>query len=82
LRGRVSAVNMVVVGASNEVGQFESGLTAQWFGAVPAVILGGVGTMLIVLLWAWLFPSLRRLDRLVPEQGAPLSSLAANDTGT
>jgi MFS family permease len=64
MRGRVSAVNMVFIGASNEVGQFESGLTAHWFGTVPAVVLGGVGTMLIVCLWAWLFPSLRTLDRL------------------
>jgi len=64
MRGRVSAVNMVFIGASNEVGQFESGLTAHWFGTVPAVVLGGVGTMLIVCLWTWLFPSLRTLDRL------------------
>jgi MFS family permease len=64
MRGRVSAVNMVFIGASNEVGQFESGLTAQWFGAVPAVVLGGVGTILIVALWARLFPDLRNLDRL------------------
>jgi len=64
MRGRVSAVNMVFIGASNEVGQFESGITAHWFGTVPAVVLGGVGTMLIVCLWAWLFPSLRTLDRL------------------
>jgi MFS family permease len=64
MRGRVSAVNMVFIGASNEVGQFESGLTAHWFGTVPAVVLGGVGTMVIVCLWAWLFPSLRTLDRL------------------
>jgi len=64
MRGRVSAVNMVFIGASNEVGQFESGLTAHWFGAVPAVVLGGVGTVFIVCLWAWLFPGLRRLDRL------------------
>jgi MFS family permease len=64
MRGRVSAVNMVFIGASNEVGQFESGLTAHWFGAVPAVVLGGVGTIFIVCLWAWLFPGLRRLDRL------------------
>jgi len=64
MRGRVSAVNMVFIGASNEVGQFESGLTAQWFGAVPAVVLGGVGTILIVALWARLFPELRNLDRL------------------
>ena len=58
-------------GASNEVGQFESGLTAQWFGAVPAVILGGMGTVLIVALWAWMFPELRRAGEL--------SSLAPKD---
>jgi hypothetical protein len=61
MRGRVSAVNMVFVGASNEVGQFESGITAQWFGAVPAVVLGGLGTILVVALWARLFPALRRV---------------------
>jgi MFS family permease len=60
MRGRVSAVNMLFIGASNEVGQFESGLTAQWFGTVPAVVLGGVGTLLIVALWSRLFPDLRR----------------------
>jgi MFS family permease len=64
MRGRVSAVNMIFIGASNEVGQFESGITAQWFGAVPAVVLGGVGTMLIVVLWARFFPNLRQLDRI------------------
>ncbi len=64
MRGRVSAVNMVFIGASNEIGQLESGLTAQWFGTVPAVVLGGIGTMIVVGLWAWLFPSLRKLDRL------------------
>ncbi len=83
MRGRVSAVNMVFIGASNEVGQFESGLTAQWFGAVPAVILGGLGTIAIVLLWAWLFPSLRRVDELVPgefREAAALES-AAHSTG-
>jgi MFS family permease len=66
MRGRVSAVNGLFIGASNEIGQFESGLTAQWFGAVPAVVLGGVGTVAIVLLWTWLFPSLRRVNELVP----------------
>ncbi len=66
MRGRVSAVNMVFIGASNEVGQFESGITAQWFGAVPAVILGGVGTVAIVAAWALLFPGLRKVDRLAP----------------
>jgi len=64
MRGRVSAVNMLFIGASNEFGQFESGITAQWFGAVPAVILGGAGTIAIVVLWNWLFPSLRRVDQL------------------
>jgi MFS family permease len=64
MRGRVSAVEMIFIGASNEIGQFESGITAQWFGAVPAVILGGVGTLLITVLWAWNFPELRRVERL------------------
>jgi len=60
MRGRVSAVNMLFIGASNEVGQFESGLTAQWFGTVPAVVLGGVGTLIVVGLWSRIFPGLRR----------------------
>jgi MFS family permease len=64
MRGRVSSVNMVFIGASNEVGQFESGITAEWFGTVPAVVLGGIGTLVVVLLWAWMFPALRRVDRL------------------
>jgi MFS family permease len=66
MRGRVSAVNMVFIGASNEIGQFESGITAQWFGTAPAVVLGGFGTIAIVLLWARLFPTLRKVDELVP----------------
>jgi MFS family permease len=68
MRGRVSAVNMIFIGASNEVGQFESGLTAQWLGTVPAVIAGGAGTIVVVALWAWLFPALRRVDELVPRK--------------
>jgi hypothetical protein len=64
MRGRVSAVEMIFIGASNEIGQFESGITAQWFGAVPAVILGGIGTLLITALWAWNFPELRRVEKL------------------
>jgi predicted MFS family arabinose efflux permease len=64
MRGRVAAVNLVFIGASNELGEFESGLTAEWFGAVRAAVLGGVGTCLVVLLWAALFPELRRVDRL------------------
>jgi MFS family permease len=65
MRGRVSAVNMVFIGASNEVGQFESGITAQWFGTVPAVVLGGIGTIVVVALWTWLFPQLRRAPERV-----------------
>lgn len=61
MRGRVSAVNMVFISASNELGEFESGFTAEWFGVVRSVVLGGVGTCLVVLLWAWLFPQLRRV---------------------
>ena len=66
MRGRVSAVNLLFIGASNEFGQFESGITAQWFGAVPAVIFGGVGTLVVVGFWAWIFPQLRQMDRLIP----------------
>jgi len=69
MRGRVSSVNMVFIGASNEVGQFESGITAEWFGTVPAVVLGGVGTLLVVLAWAWMFPALRHVDRLPGSAG-------------
>jgi MFS family permease len=70
MRGRVTAVNSLFVGASNEFGQFESGVTAQWFGTVPAVLLGGVGTLLVVALWAWRFPELRRADRLTTAAAA------------
>jgi hypothetical protein len=64
MRGRVSAVNLIFIGASNELGEFESGLTAQWFGAVRAVIYGGIGTLVIVASWSGLFPGLLELDRL------------------
>ncbi|HVO29552.1 MAG TPA: MFS transporter [bacterium] len=65
MRGRVSAVNLVFIGASNELGEFESGVTAQLFGsAVTAVIVGGVGTLVVVALWTLLFPALRDVDRL------------------
>jgi hypothetical protein len=63
MRGRVSAVNMVFIGASNELGQFESGLTAHWFGVVPAALLGGAGTIAIVALWTALFPALRKVEK-------------------
>ncbi len=64
MRGRVSAVNLVFIGASNELGEFESGLTASWFGTVPAVVLGGLGTLAVVGLFAWRFPELRNYSSL------------------
>jgi MFS family permease len=64
MRGRVTAVDMIFIGTSNEFVQFESGVTAQWFGTVPAVILGGVGTLIVIGLWAWLFPELRQAGEL------------------
>lgn len=64
MRGRVSAVNALFIGASNEFGSFESGITAQWWGAVPAVVVGGVGAMAVTAIWSVLFPSLRAVDRL------------------
>jgi MFS family permease len=63
MRGRVNAVEMIFIGASNELGQFESGLTAGWFGTVPAVVLGGAGAILITGLWAWAFPDLRNAEQ-------------------
>jgi len=69
MRGRVNAVDMIFIGASNELGQFESGITAQWFGTVPAVILGGAGAILVTALWAWMFPELRRVQDLSLKSG-------------
>jgi hypothetical protein len=64
MRGRVSAVNSIFIGASNQLGEFESGMTAGWFGAVPSVLLGGVGTLLVVGTWMKLFPELAKRDKL------------------
>jgi MFS family permease len=64
MRGRVSAVNSMFIGASNELGEFESGLTAAWLGTVPATVLGGLGTLAVVAVWWRCFPTLRRADRL------------------
>ncbi len=71
MRGRVNAVDMLFIGVSNELGEFESGLTAQWFGTVPAVVLGGVGTLLVIATWARLFPELRKADRLTVAELVP-----------
>ncbi|MDR3723225.1 MAG: MFS transporter [Terracidiphilus sp.] len=67
MRGRVSAVNSLFIGASNELGEFESGLTAQWWGAVRATVFGGIGAIVVSGLWASLFPRLRHADRLTAE---------------
>jgi hypothetical protein len=63
IRGRVSAVGSMFIGASNELGEFESGLTARWFGLLPAVVLGGLATLLVVGSYLKLFPELRVMDR-------------------
>lgn len=67
MRGRVSAVNSLFLGGSNELGEFESGLTAQWWGAVRAVIYGGIGSMMITGIWSVLFPELRQADQLTSQ---------------
>ena len=64
MRGRVNAVDMLFIGASNQLGEFESGLTAAWFGTVPAVVMGGVGTLVVIAIWAWKFPELRQADQV------------------
>jgi hypothetical protein len=63
MRGRVSAVSMLFIGASNELGEFESGTTAALMGTVPAVVFGGIGTLLVVAGWMKLFPPLRRVNK-------------------
>ncbi len=74
IRGRVSAVNAVFIGASNELGEFESGLVAAWLGLLPAIVAGGLATLVVAVIWAWRFPSLSRMDRfpaLADEAPAP-----------
>ncbi len=80
MRGRVTAVDMIFIGTSNEFGQFESGVTAQWFGTVPAVVLGGVGTLVVIGLWAWLFPELRHAGELTEIKAPRLDNAAPSDT--
>jgi MFS family permease len=64
MRGRVSAIHVLFVGCTNELGEFRAGLLASWLGAVPAALAGGLGTLLVVALWWRFFPALRRVDRL------------------
>ena len=68
VRGRVNAVNMVFVGASNELGEFRAGTMASLFGAVPAVVIGGAGTLAVAAIWAMGFPQLRKIDSLEAPQ--------------
>ena len=83
MRGRVSAVDGVFISASNELGEFESGVTAAWFGPVAAVVVGGFGAIVVTGLWAWWFPALRRADRFVPpEDGSPAAVQVAIETET
>src|SRR5665647_2505536 len=65
-RGRVSAINYLLVGSSNTLGEFESGTVAAWLGAVPSVLVGGIGSLLVAATWMGLFPDLRRIDRFEP----------------
>ncbi len=71
MRGRVNAVDMLFIGVSNELGEFESGFTAHLFGTVPAVVLGGIGTLIVIGIWAWLFPELRNADQLTVAELMP-----------
>jgi MFS family permease len=64
MRGRVGAVNYLFINTSNQLGQFESGVTAALFGTVPAALIGGLGTVAIALIWMKLFPTLREMERL------------------
>jgi hypothetical protein len=64
MRGRVSAVNMLFIGTSNQLGEFESGATAALLGVVPATLAGGVATIGVAILWMWMFPELRDIDEL------------------
>ena len=65
MRGRVSSVNMIFIGTSNQLGEFESGITASLFGTVPAALLGGIGTIVVVLIWIKLFPSLFNVNKFL-----------------
>jgi MFS family permease len=81
-RGRVNAVNQIFIGASNDLGAFESGVTAQWMGVVPSVVVGGIASCVVVALWAAFFPVLRKIDRLEdvqPLEPPPTSHLATTD---
>jgi hypothetical protein len=64
MRGRVGAINSLFIGTSNQLGEFESGMTAGLFGAVPAVLIGGIGTIVVAMVWMRLFPALKATKSL------------------
>jgi MFS family permease len=68
--GRVMAVNSLCTGSSGTLGEFRAGVVAAWLGAVPSVLIGGFGAVMVMLIWMWAFPQLRRVDKLTPEAGA------------
>jgi MFS family permease len=81
MRGRVSAVNSLFIGASNELGEFESGLTAQWWGAVRATVIGGIGALAVACTWGAFFPGLRRANELTAEELRPAASSQTSGAG-
>jgi MFS family permease len=82
MRGRVSAVNMAFINASNELGEFESGVTAALFGTVPAVVIGGAGTLFVVAIWSLLFPELRKLEDLTSAEPPPIPQAQPSSAGS
>ena len=81
IRGRVSAVSAVFIGASNELGEFESGLMAKWWGAVRAVVIGGVATLLVTGLWTRMFPVLWRMQEFPQEEVIGIAAYASSILG-
>jgi hypothetical protein len=67
--GRVMAVNSMFTGSSGSLGEFRAGAIAAWLGAVPSALIGGFGTIAVMLIWMWTFPQLRRVDKLTPDAG-------------
>jgi hypothetical protein len=76
MRGRVSAVNSLFIGTSNQLGEFESGVTASWFGIIPATIIGGVGSVVVALIWMGLFPGLRKLQSVATSAASEPAQVA------
>lgn len=76
MRGRVAAINYLFIGSSNTLGEFESGVLAGWFGAVPSALVGGIGSLIVAGLWMMLFPDLRHLDRFQPAESGKEQSAA------